>query len=428
MKVLILCTSENTGGAAVAAKRLMYALHSIGVEAKMLVRDKQTDDPHVYSVNTSWLTTKLNFLRFVAERLLIFLCNKFSKENLFRTSIANTGNDLSRHPLVQEADVIHLHWINQGLLSIADIRGLIRSGKTVLWTMHDMWAFTGICHYSGNCLKFTEKCFNCPQQPAHPFADLSALTWEQKKKIQQDRIVYVGCSKWITETARHSELVSGAQITWVPNPIDTTRYYPVDRIEARTHFNLDADKIYLLFGAAKLTDERKGAAYLKEACRILKEKHPELDDRIELLLMGKAQEDILGYFPYPTRSFGYLSSETELVKAYSAATLFVIPSLEDNLPNSIMESMACGTPCVGFRNGGIPEMIDHKENGYVADYLDAENLARGIYWTIAASGDETIRDACVERVKVHYNQQQIARRYYQLYEDASKRIQTMKER
>ena len=223
MKVLILCTSENTGGAAVAAKRLMYALHSIGVEAKMLVRDKQTDDPHVYSVNTSWLITKLNFLRFVAERLLIFLCNKFSKENLFRTSIANTGNDLSRHPLVQEADVIHLHWINQGLLSIADIRGLIRSGKTVLWTMHDMWAFTGICHYSGNCLKFTEKCFNCPQQPAHPFADLSALTWEQKKKIPQDRIVYVGCSKWITETARHSELVSGAQITWVPNPIDTTR-------------------------------------------------------------------------------------------------------------------------------------------------------------------------------------------------------------
>ena len=138
MKVVLLNTSELTGGAAVAANRLMKALRKSGVEASMLVRDRKTDDPHVVSIDDSRMKRRLNFLRFVWERLVILICNLFSRKNLFQVSIANTGTDLSKHPLVQEADVIHLHWINQGFLSLADIRKLINTGKPIVWTLHDL--------------------------------------------------------------------------------------------------------------------------------------------------------------------------------------------------------------------------------------------------------------------------------------------------
>ena len=412
MKVVLLNTSELTGGAAVAANRLMKALRKSGVEASMLVRDRKTDDPHVVSIDDSRMKRRLNFLRFVWERLVILICNLFSRKNLFQVSIANTGTDLSKHPLVQEADVIHLHWINQGFLSLADIRKLINTGKPIVWTLHDMWPATAICHYPGECDKFASKCFRCPMMRRNPLFDLAYYLFNRKGGIGLSRVTFVGCSRWIMKEARKGVWLKSACFASIPNPIDTTVFNPKDKREARLRFGLPEDKILLLFAAAKLSDIRKGVSFFIEACGSLREWSA---GRIEIVLMGNCPEEVSSQFPFKAYTLGYLSKPDSVACAYSCADMFVIPSLEDNLPNTIMEAMACGTPCVGFDTGGIPEMIDHQVNGYVAKRGDSADLARGIQWVIENREEKRLSEACVREVHERYRESVVAEQYIRLY-------------
>ena len=158
MRVLIINTSERRGGAAIAACRLMDALRNHGIKAKMLVRDKQTDQISVLGLNQSWW----KIWQFIWERIIIWKANHFKKHHLFAVDIANTGTDITTLPEFQQADVIHLHWINQGMLSLNDIHRILQSGKPVVWTMHDMWPCTGICHHARDCEKFHQECHHCP--------------------------------------------------------------------------------------------------------------------------------------------------------------------------------------------------------------------------------------------------------------------------
>ena len=418
MKVLILNTSERTGGAAVAANRLMHALCKQGVEAKMLVRDKLSDDERVISVNQSWFQRRLNFLRFVWERLVIFLCNKLNRKDLFRVSIANTGVNLAAHPLVKEADVIHLHWINQGFLSLKGLRQLIATGKPIVWTMHDLWPATAICHYPGDCANYQTACAHCAFTVPHPLWDLAASTFREKGRIAFDPITFVGCSQWIAQKAQQGRWLRTASFTSIPNPIDVSVFKPVERMAARRHFRLAEDKLFVLFAAAKLSEVRKGAAYFVEACQAL---YRVYGDRMEVLLMGNSAGELEQRVPFRVNVLGYLSDAQEMALVYNCADLFAIPSLEDNLPNTIMEAMACGTPCVGFQTGGIPEMIDHVQNGYVAHYQDAKDLAKGIQWVINHPDPEALRQACVEKVRTHYAEAVVAQQYITLYEQLLKR-------
>ncbi|MDO4525816.1 MAG: glycosyltransferase, partial [Bacteroidales bacterium] len=161
MKVLLINTSDIIGGAAVAANRLLHALNDSGIEAKMLVKFKSSDDKRVVSIGDSFLSSFFKWLRFISERLLIFVANQFSKKNLFAVSIANTGFDISVFDAVKDADVIHIHWINQGFLSLSDINKISGLGKPIIWTMHDMWPFTSVCHYAGDCNEYHNKCIKC---------------------------------------------------------------------------------------------------------------------------------------------------------------------------------------------------------------------------------------------------------------------------
>ena len=413
MNILILNTSELTGGAAVAANRLAKALGKSGVEVSMLVRDRKTDHVKVFSVNNSWISYKLNFFRFIWERLIVFICNFFSKKNLFQVSIANTGTDLSKHPLVQQADVIHLHWVNQGFLCLSDIKKLVNTGKPIVWTMHDLWPATAICHYPGGCEKYISNCYQCPMLKRNPFFDLAASVFKEKGKIGLSKITFVGCSRWIMEEAQKGNWLRTACFTSIPNPIDVTAFKRMEKRVARKRFGLPEDKFLLLFAAAKLSDTRKGAIFLIEACEKLKEKY---QDRIEIVLMGNSSEELISQFPFKVNTLGYISDQDSMISAYACADMFVIPSLEDNLPNTIMESMACGTPCVGFETGGIPEMIDHLKNGYVAKYKDTNDLAVGIKWII--DNQETFRfsEACVRKVHDCYRESVIAEKYIALYQ------------
>ena len=414
MKILILNTTEHTGGAAVAANRLLRALLRQGVSALMLVRDRATDDPAVVSLDQGAVRRWLNFLYFVWERLVIYLCNKLNKRNLFQVSIANTGINIRRTAAFREADVIHIHWINQGFLSLDEIARIIASGKRVVWTLHDLWPATAICHYPGDCVKYRTGCSACPMLNPNPLVDLAKRVARRKGKVDWRRVTFVGCSEWIARTASESVWLREARFVSIPNPIDTTLFRPIDRREARQRLGLPEEKRLILFAAAKLSDTRKGATFLLEACRLLA---AEMEGELEIILMGSDAAELSALSPVPVRALGYISGAAELAVAYSCADLFVIPSLEDNLPNTIMEAMACGTPCVGFRTGGIPEMIDHAVNGYVSASRDSADLARGIAWVLRHPEPGNLSVACREKVMRRYQESVVAKKYIALYQE-----------
>ena len=176
MRVILINTSERIGGAAIAANRLMEALKGQGIKAKMLVRDKQTQSSTVVALRQNWRMVG----QFVWERVVIWAANRFSRQNLFAVDIANTGNDITALPEFQQADIVHLHWVNQGMLSLKDIRKILDSGKPVVWTMHDMWPCTGICHYARRCDHYRTACHNCPYLAGgRQNKDLSATTFRR---------------------------------------------------------------------------------------------------------------------------------------------------------------------------------------------------------------------------------------------------------
>ena len=306
MKVLLLNTSERTGGAAVASNRLMRALQKQGIEVKMLVRDKQSQNKDIDSINTNWIMRYLNRFRFYWERLIIFLANHFHKEELFRVSIANTGADISRHPWVQEADIIHLHWINQGFLSLKDIQKLSLLGKPIVWTMHDMWPCTGICHHARECIFYHTLCKQCFYLQSHN-VDLSTKVYQKKLQIYKlANITFVGCSHWLANRTSQSQLVKGKNILSIPNPISTTSFYSQNQTDSRRLFNLPTNKKLILFGALNVTDVRKGVNYLLKALTLMP-----IND-IELVVFGQVKNDIKHLVPISIHSMGYLTNEKSI--------------------------------------------------------------------------------------------------------------------
>lgn len=413
MRVLIINTSERIGGAAVAASRLMESLKNNGIKAKMLVRDKQTDQISVVGLERSWLTV----WRFVWERVVIWSANRFKKNNLFAVDIANTGTDITALPEFQQADVIHLHWINQGMLSLGNIRRILESGKPVVWTMHDMWSCTGICHHARECTNYQTECHHCPfLHGGGSKKDLSTRIFRKKKALYKIApITFVACSHWLKERARSSSLLIGQPVVSIPNPINTNLFRPRNKAEARAKCRLPENGKLILFGSMKITDKRKGIDYLIESCNLLVQKHPELRETLGVVAFGRESSQLPSLLPFPVYPLNYVKSEHDLVDIYNAVDLFVTPSLEENLPNTIMEAMACGVPCVSFNVGGIPEMIDHLHNGYVAQYKSSSDFANGIYWALNESEYPSLSEQACRKAVANYSEGIIAKKYIDVY-------------
>ena len=413
MRVLIVNTSERIGGAAIAAGRLMDALKNNGIKAKMLVREKQTDRLSVTGLKMSgW-----RVWQFIWERILIWKETRFRKHNLFAVDIANTGTDITAIPEFQEADIIHLHWINQGMLSLNDIRKILQSGKPVVWTMHDMWPCTGICHHARECDKYHQECHHCPYiYKGGSKKDLSNQVFKKKKELYQlAPITFITCSQWLKGRAGQSALLNGHTIVDIPNPINTSLFKPQNTVAARNRMGLPTDKKLILFGSVKVTDKRKGIDYFIESCKLLAEKHPELKEELGVVVYGKNSEQLKPLIPFQVFPLDFISSDKDLVNVYNAVDLYVTPSLEENLPTTIMEAMACGVPCVGFNVGGIPEMIDHLHNGYVAEYKSAEDLANGVIWTLNESEYRTLSEEACRKAVSNYSESTVAKKYIDVY-------------
>lgn len=397
MKVVILNTSERTGGAAVAAERFGKALERVGIQVEKLVRDD----------------TWLNRFRFYWERLIIFLCNHLNRKNLFAVSIANTGTDLSGHPSVKDADIIHLHWINQGFLSLKDIEELVKLNKPIVWTMHDMWPCTSICHYAWGCERFHNECGKCPFLKSNSLHDLSYYVWKKKGFFKISSIQLVAVSSWLAEQAKKSSLTKDLEVVVIPNAIDVSVFSKKEKIEIRKKFSFPLDKKIVLMGAARLDDPIKGFEFLKDALNILSCARND----ILLVLFGAIKNDKLffDHLTVPYLSLGLLSDNDQIAELYSAADVTVVPSFYETFGQTIIEAMACGCPAVSFNNSGQIDIIDHKLNGYLANYKDVNDLANGIRWVLEHEDRLALSDACVKKVQENYAEEVVANRYIKLY-------------
>ena len=436
MRVLIVNTSEQAGGAAVAASRLCDALNNNGVKAKMMVRDKQTDDITVvtgggWKMKEKWC--------FYWERFVIWLNNRLSRQNLFKVSIANAGIDITCTPEFQEADIIHLHWVNQGFLSLGGLRKIFQSGKPVVWTMHDMWPLTAICHHAYDCETFSTGCNRC-HFLRHPGKnDLSARVFRKKQKIfmkcrdfacqspltgsgfDKQSPYFVAVSEWLADKARKSALIGHFPISVIPNVLSLQQFTIVDRTDARTTLGINAQFV-IAFGAARLDDPIKGFGYLTEALRLLEGKWKEESGKgkdIHLLLFGTVRDaSIFNDLPVHYTHLGYISDTYRLSEVYSAANIVVSSSLYETFGQTIIESMACGCVPVSFDGSGQTDIITHEKNGYLARRLSAESLADGMEWALLKSESEgmTLRKELRRSVVRRYGESIVANQYINLYQ------------
>ena len=403
MKIIFLNTSERTGGAAVAAGRLRQALNRMGVQVNLLVRED----------------TWLNRFRFYWERLVIFLGNCFSRKNLFAVSIANTGTDVSKHPLVKDADIIHLHWINQGFLSLKDIKDLVKTGKPIVWTMHDMWVCTGICHYAWECKHFYDECGKCPFLRSDRQKDLSHRIWKEKCFLEKSKIQLVAVSTWLARQAKMSSLTGNLETVVIPNVLDLSVFFKKQKKEIRKKWAFPLEKKIILMGAARLDDPIKGFQFLKEALKILSQERKDL----LLVLFGVIKQEVPFFeqLNVPYVSLGLLKDNDSISELYSAADVTVVPSFYETFGQTLIESMACGCPVVSFNNSGQIDIIDHQINGYLANYKDAADLANGIRWVLDYPDKKVLSEACVKKVKENYAEEVVAARYKELYEQLLKK-------
>lgn len=411
MKVTLLNHSDTLGGASVVTFRLMEALREAGVDARMLVLMKSSDNEEVTQV----CSRSRRNVAFILERLNIFLRNGFSKSNLFKVSTASHGVSLASHPLVKDADVIVINWINQGMLSFDGLDGLTRLGKPIVWTMHDMWCLTGICHHALECERYKEECGNCQFiKQGKVKKDLSHLTWMHKKKLYNNsNIHFVPVSTWLAGKCAESSLLGNQHVEVIHNafPIEFYKTRPTSRVQV---FDIDYDKNLILMGAARLDDPIKGFEYAVEALNEFHKNYPQLAEKSEAVFFGDIRDvSLLENIKMNYRHLGRINDPKAIRQLYASAKVVISTSLYETLPGTLIEGQAAGCVPVSFGKGGQTDIIDHKVNGYIAEYKSPQSIAEGIAWAIETSPD---REMLHRSVRDRFASQVIAQKYIKLFQ------------
>jgi len=413
MKITIVNSSDIRGGAAIAAFRLFKAIRKILPETRMLVREKLTSTSGIKGLDSSLLQKcriKFNFW----FELISFILRSKGRNVWFDFSPANTGQNISRYSEIKNADIIHLHWVNGGFLSINNIRKLAKTGKPVVWSLHDMNPFTGGCHHAASCTNYMRECGNCIFL-RFPFdKDLSNRVYRKKLKLfRSGNFSFIAVSNWMAERARKSSLIGNSKIEVIPNSMDTDIFKPADKFSIREELGLPRNKFLILFGAANLLDKRKGFVYLIQALDKIKETRSEISEKYGLITFGKSS--IVENSPVQVYPQAYLKDDYSIAKLYQAADVYISPTIEDNLPSTVMESLSCGTPVIVFNTGGIPDMVDHKINGYLAEFKNVNDLITGIYWIENHPEINQIRENCREKVMKNFSTEVIVTKHINFY-------------
>ena len=373
MKVLQLNHSDINGGAARAAYRIHHALRSSGIDSQMLVNVDASGDWSVQGPTSKWAKAISRIRPQLATPL---------------RQLLRTGNPIIHSPAVvpsrwperinaSDADLVHLHWVQGEMLSIADIA---RIRKPIVWTLHDMWAFCGAEHYTTD--HRWRDGYLRDNRPAHESGfDLNRHTWQRKYKHWRQPLQIVCPSQWLADCVQQSALMHDWPVAVVPNPIDLNRWQPIEQRLARQLLGLPQDCPLLLFGAiGGGNDPRKGMDLLLGALAHLRTE-PNLQN-LQLVVFGQLAPQSPAQLGFPVHYTGHLHDDLSLRALYSAADALMLPSRQDNLPNTGLEAHACGTPVVAFHTGGLPDIVEHQRTGYLAQPFHTQDLAAGISWVL----------------------------------------------
>jgi glycosyltransferase involved in cell wall biosynthesis len=412
MKVLHLNTSDINGGAARAAYRLHQGLQRIGLTSQMLVQDQVSDDSTVVKPATK-LQKGLAKIQPILNILPLLL---FSPQRDRVPYSLQWFPDAIATQIAQIApDLINLHWISDGYIQIETLAKL---NKPIVWTLHDMWPFTGGCHYSQECDRYTKSCGACPQLGSTREWDLSRWVWQRKAKAWRKlNLTIVTPSNWLAQCASASSLFRDFRVEVIPHGLDITTFKPIEQRLAREILNLPPDKQIVLFGAIKATsDQRKGFHLLQPALQFLSQ--TEWQDRLETAIFGASEPMDTPNLGFKSHYLGRLNDDFSLVLAYSAADVMIVPSLQESFGQTAFESLACGTPVVGFNATGLKDIVEHEQNGYLAQPYEVEDLARGIAWVLEdRERYEKLCDRAREKVEQEFTIDLQAQRYLALYLD-----------
>jgi len=409
MKILIVNLTDIKGGAARAAYRLHNALLGEGIESEMLVEYKYSDDFRVEAIHQGKLSHAWSVVRSGFDALPL----KFYRER------SKTEFSVSRTPcsgLVERInsinpDIVHLHLAVGAMLKIEDI---VKIKAPIVWSLHDMWLFTGGCHYTEECEEYKYNCGKCPILGSNKEQDLSKKIFQKKEKAfaQIENMTIVGLSTWLHKCAKDAPLLQSKRHINLPNPIDTQQFKAVNQEEARNLWSLPQNKKLILFGAMGATsDPRKGFSYLEEALKYLE------IENIELVIFGGSEPKEPVDLGFPLHYMGLLQDEVSLISLYSAVDVMVVPSIQENLSNAIMESLACATPVVAFDIGGNGDMIEHQTNGYLAKPYLADDLGKGIEWVLSHNTSEVLSKSARKKVVNSFDNCVVSPQYIKLYEE-----------
>lgn len=415
LKVVHLNTYDGNGGAGKACLRLSAALNEIGVDSKVLVYYKFGHDPSVTNLSGGLFAKLKAIFNIMAER---YLAKLFVKAVKTPFSLQWFGKSIVHHPALKSADLIHIHWINHGFLSPKVLAQLVELDKPIVWTFHDSNTFTGGCHVRYGCEHFHRQCGDCPLLRFSGKNDISHKNWLRKQKAYSELNFHIiAPSRWMAASVKHSSLLGIRQLSIIPNAIATHIFKPFVKEEAKKILKIPANHFVLMAGfMPSKNDKHKGTQYLIEALNELAARPEIPNELIELVIFGNKDEKNMPEFPFQTTFLGTINKEEHLAKCYAAADAFITPSLEDNLPYTVMESLACATPVIAFTTGGIPDMVHHLENGYLAKYQSATDLADGIEWLFLHEDRESVQKEARRTILTHFAPAIIANKHQELYQ------------
>lgn len=411
MKIVHLTTSVD-GGAGRAVVRINKALKENGIDSKILTWLNSKEESKMLEVSR-----KNHFLNKLCIMNNQRLVDRYTSHDFFHAD--RYGINFMKADELKNADIIHLHWVNEGVWSHNFAGKLKQLNKAVIWTMHDMWAFTGGCHYTGNCDKYYTGCENCPSLKSHKRKDISYKESKWKKNwVNNVNVRFIGCSNWITEEFNKSELGQSMEkkALCIHNPVETDKFYCMDREICSKVLRIYTDKKIILFGAmSAVRDKRKGFEYL---IRAIKKLSPQ---KYALGIFGNSFDDYNIFKKkinnFEVINFGIVKDDIHLCMIYNIADVFVAPSLQENLANTVAEALSCGIPTVAFDIGGMPDMVKHQYNGYLAKAFDENDLARGIESICESDiNSQMISDD----IKRSFNAEKISQQYIKVYKDILK--------